>query len=70
MDLKLGDTIIITETGEPLWNARQLPDGAFEMVGKATKQYFPFRPVMGTDCQQNPEEQESHYCYECHAVEK
>jgi hypothetical protein len=70
MDLKLGDTIIVTEKGEPLWNARQLPDGTFEMVGKATKQYFTFRPVMGTDCEQNPEKQESHYCHECHAVEK
>jgi len=70
MDLKLGDTIIVTETGEPLWNARQLPDGTFEMVGKATKQYFTFRPVMGTDCEQNPDQQESHYCHECHAVEK
>jgi hypothetical protein len=70
MDLKLGDTIIVTETGEPLWNVRQLPDGTFEMVGKATKQYFPFRPVMGTACEQNPDEQESHYCHECHAVEK
>jgi hypothetical protein len=70
IDLKLGDTIIVTEQGEPLWNARQLPDGAFEMVGKATKQYFTFRPVMGTACEQNPEEQESHYCHECHAVEK
>jgi len=70
MDLKLGDTIIVTETGEPLWNARQLPDGTFEMVGKATKQYFTFRPVMGTACEQSPDQQESHYCHECHAVEK
>lgn len=70
MDLKLGDTIIVTETGEPLWNARQLSDGTFEMVGKATRQYFTFRPVMGTDCEQNPDEQESHYCHQCHAVEK
>jgi hypothetical protein len=70
MDLKLGDTIIVTETGEPLWNARQLPDDTFEMVGKATKQYFTFRPVMGTACEQNPDEQESQYCHKCHAVEK
>jgi len=70
MDLKLGDTIIVTEQGEPLWNARQLPDGTFEMVGKATKQYFTFRPVMGTACEQNPDQQESNYCHECHAVEK
>ena len=70
IDLKIGDTIIVTEKGEPLWNTRQLPDGTFEMVGKSTKQYFTFRPVMGTTCQQNPGEQESHYCHECHAVEK
>jgi hypothetical protein len=70
IDLKLGDTIIVAETGEPIWNARQLPDGMFEMFGKVTRQYFTFRPVMGTDCQQNPDEQESHYCHECHAIEK
>ncbi|MBI5950166.1 MAG: hypothetical protein HY865_00790 [Chloroflexi bacterium] len=70
MDLKLGDTVIVTEQGEPIWNARQLPDGTFEMVGKATREHFTFRPVMGTACEQNPGEQESHYCHECHAVEK
>ncbi|MFZ5911029.1 MAG: multiheme c-type cytochrome [Chloroflexota bacterium] len=70
IDLKLGDTILVTERGEPLWNIRALPDGTYEMVGKATSQYFTFRPVMGTDCEQNPDEQESRYCHECHAVER
>jgi hypothetical protein len=70
MDLKLGDTIIVTDQGEPLWNTRQLSDGTFEMIGKATKQYFTFRPVMGTACEQNPDEQESRYCHKCHAVKK
>jgi hypothetical protein len=70
MDLKLGDTIIVTEKGEPLWNTRVLSDGMYEMVGKATSQYFTFRPVMGTACEQNPDEQESQYCHECHAVER
>jgi len=70
VDLKLGDTIIITEKGEPLWNTRVLPNGTYELIGKATKQYFTFRPVMGTACEQNPDEQESHYCHECHAVER
>ncbi|MBE0672551.1 MAG: hypothetical protein IH588_18395 [Anaerolineales bacterium] len=69
-DLKLGDTIIVTEKGEPLWNTKVLPDGTYEMIGKATNQYFTFRPVMGTACEQKPDEQESHYCHECHAVEK
>lgn len=69
-DLKLGDTILVTEKGEPLWNIRVLRDGTYEMIGKATNQYFTFRSVMGSACEQNPDEQESHYCHECHAVEK
>jgi len=40
------------------------------MIGKATKQYFTFNPVMGSACEQKPDEQESHYCHKCHAVEK
>lgn len=70
MDLKLGDTIIVTEQGEPLWNTRLLPDGTFEMIGKATRERFTFRPVLGTTCEQKIDEQESRYCHECHAVEK
>ncbi|MDP1546177.1 MAG: multiheme c-type cytochrome [Anaerolineales bacterium] len=80
VDLKLGDTILVTEKGEPLWNIRLLPsplgeglevrDITYEMIGKATEQYFTFNPVMGTACEQKPDEQESHYCHECHAVEK
>ena len=69
VDLQLGDTILVTETGEPLWNTRVLPDGSYEMIGKANLQRFYFRPVMGSGCQQNPEQQESHYCHDCHAVE-
>lgn len=70
VDLKPGDTVIVTEKGEPLWNTRGLSDGTYEMIGKATSQYFTFRPVKGTACEQNPDEQESHYCHECHAVER
>ncbi|MFZ5820259.1 MAG: multiheme c-type cytochrome, partial [Chloroflexota bacterium] len=80
MDLKLGDTILVTEKGEPLWNIRLLPSPSgegsgvrgitYEMIGKATRQYFTFRPVMGTACEQKPDEQESQYCHECHAVER
>ncbi len=70
IDLKVGDTILVTEKGEPLWNSRLLPDGSYELFGKATQQRFFFRPVMGTGCQQNPEQQESRYCHECHAVER
>jgi hypothetical protein len=70
MDLKLGDTVIVTEQGEPLWNARLLADGTYEMIGKATRGHFTFRPVMGTACEQKPDEQESQFCHKCHAVEE
>jgi hypothetical protein len=70
IDLQVGDTILITQKGEPLWNTRRLPDGSFELFGKATRQRFVFKPVMGSACRQNPEQQESRYCHECHAVER
>ena len=70
VDLKLGDTILVTDKGEPLWNTRALPDGSYELIGKATQQYFTFRPVMGSGCTQNGQDQSSAYCHECHAVER
>jgi hypothetical protein len=70
INLALGDTIIVTPKGEPLWNIRLLPDGSYEQFGKATGHRFTFRSVMGSNCQQNVDEQESHYCHECHAVER
>ncbi|MFN2197409.1 MAG: multiheme c-type cytochrome [Anaerolineales bacterium] len=69
IDLALGNTIIVTQNGEALWNTRLLPDGTYELFGKATGQRFTFRPVIGSDCQQNQDEQGSQYCHECHAVE-
>lgn len=70
IDLKIDDTVIVTDQGEPLWNIRQLPDGTFEEYGKATGERFTFKPVMGTACQQKADEQASQYCHECHAVER
>lgn len=70
VDLQLGDTIIVTKQGEPLWNTHVLLDGTYELIGKATQQYFTFRPVMGSGCTQNGQDQNSSYCHKCHAVEK
>jgi hypothetical protein len=70
IDLKVGDTILVTEKGEPLWNIRQLADGTYELFGKASGQRFTFRPVKGTACQQKPDQQESQYCHECHSVQR
>ena len=68
--LQAGDTILVTEQGEPLWNTHLLPDGSYQLVGKASRQLFAFYPVMGSGCQQEPDQQESHYCHECHAIER
>ncbi len=68
IDLKVGDTILVTDQGEPLWNTRLLPDGAYELFDKATGQRFTFRAVKGTACTQKPGEQDSKYCHECHSA--
>jgi hypothetical protein len=69
IDLQVGDTILVTDQAEPLWNIRPLADGSYEMFGKATGQRFTFKPVKGSGCQQQPDQQESRYCHACHAEE-
>jgi hypothetical protein len=70
VDLKAGEPILVTEKGEPLWNTRVLPDGTYQLIGKATGQVFTFRPVMGSDCTQNGTDQSSAYCHTCHSVQR
>jgi len=65
-NLKSGDIILVARQGEPLWNTRLLPDGSYELFGKATGQIFPFRPVKGSACQQKADEQGSQFCHACH----
>lgn len=68
--LQPGDTVLMTEQGEALWNTRVLPDGAYELIGKVTRQRFRFYPVMGSGCEQDPARQESQYCHACHAMQR
>jgi hypothetical protein len=65
-DLQPGDTILVTNQGEPLWNTRLGVDGTYQLFGKATGEIFTFRAVKGTDCQQKIDEQASQYCHVCH----
>jgi len=69
-NLEISDTILVTKKGEPLWNIRPLPDGTYELFVKSTGQRFTFHPVMGSGCQQKPDEQASQDCHKCHAVER
>lgn len=66
--LQVGDTIIVTAQGEPLWNTRRLPDGRFEQVGKVTGQHHIVPLVMGSGCQQTPAEQQAKDCHACHTA--
>ncbi len=70
IDLKLGDTILVTAKGEPLWNVRALPDGTYELFDKATGERYTFRPVMGSGCLQDPSRQDSASCHLCHSVQR
>jgi hypothetical protein len=70
LNLKVGDTVLVTDKGEALWNTRVLSDGTYELIGKATQQKFTFRPVMGSHCTQKGDDQSSTYCHECHSVER
>jgi hypothetical protein len=70
LDLNPGDTVLMTEQGEPLWNTRVLPDGTYELIGKVTGARFVFRPAMGSGCTQDPTQQTSQYCHECHSVQR
>ncbi len=75
IDLKVGDTILMTDKGEPLWNTRLIRgvNGAlptYELFDKVSGDRFTFKPVMGSTCQQKPGEQSSNTCHECHTVER
>jgi hypothetical protein len=75
IDLQVGDTILVTDQGEPLWNIRVIrgENGGrptYELFSKANGERFTFNPVMGSTCQQDPEQQSSNTCDECHSVER
>jgi hypothetical protein len=75
IDLKVGDTILMTAKGEPLWNIRVIPgtDGdlpTYELFSKVTGDRFTFNPVMASTCQQDPTRQQASACHECHATQR
>lgn len=69
-DLQVGDTIVVTDKGEPVWNMRWDADGNFELFGKASGQRLSVPLVMNSKCQQKEDEQAARYCHACHIVER
>lgn len=68
--LALGDTIVVTAKGEPLWSVRRQADGTFQQVGKVDGIIYAVPLVQDSQCLQNPDEQASQFCHVCHAVER
>jgi hypothetical protein len=67
--LNLGDEVIVSERGEKLGNL-QWRDGQLVQFGKVSGREYTVPLVQGSQCQQQPDQQESHYCHECHAYER
>lgn len=69
VDLAVGDTILATERGEPLYHIRRVGD-EWLLTGKATGQTYSVPLVQGSLCQQDVNDQSSASCHECHSVER
>jgi hypothetical protein len=67
--LEVGNTVAQTERGETFgwvqWDGEKL-----WQTSKVTGQVYEVPLVKGSACQQQPEQQESSYCHECHAYER
>jgi hypothetical protein len=67
--LEIGDSVVVTERGEKLWHV-QFVNGDYVLTSKVTGAQYAVPLVNGTQCTQNPAEQQSRFCHECHAVER
>lgn len=68
-NVAVGDTVIATTRGETFgwvkWDGERLLE-----TSKVDGRLYEVPLVMGSGCQQQPDEQESHYCHKCHAYER
>jgi hypothetical protein len=64
--LSVGDTVLATEHGEKFGAIRLTQEGTLVQTLKVSGQQLEIPLVMGTACQQKPDEQESRFCHECH----
>jgi len=69
VDLSVGDTLLVTERGEPLYNIRQIAD-EWVLTGKATGETYVVPLVQGSTCQQDVNNQVSSACHQCHADDR
>ena len=65
-EVEVGDQVLLAPDGDTFGSV-QLVEGQIVQIGKATGIEYTIPPVMGSACQQQPDQQESRYCHECHA---
>ncbi len=66
-DVIVGTQVLLAPDGDTL-GAVQLVGDQVVQIGKVTGRRFIIPMVMGSDCPQDPEQQEAYYCRQCHAV--
>lgn len=69
VDLQVGDTIMVTQRGEPLYNI-QKTDNQWTYTSKVDGTRYVLPLVTGSKCQQKPDEQASRYCHQCHSYNR
>jgi hypothetical protein len=67
--LEVGDTVLLTDRNEKFGSIKFV-DGRFVQTLKVSGVQYDIPLVMGTACQQKPDEQESRYCHECHSYQR
>jgi hypothetical protein len=67
--LGVGDEVIVTERGEKLGSIQQR-NGELIQFSKVNGREYGVPLVQGSQCQQQPDQQESRYCHQCHAYER
>jgi hypothetical protein len=68
--VQLGDTVVVTDHGDTLWNVRQQSDGGYVLTSKVSGTAYPVPQVSGSACEQDPQDQASSACHACHAIQR
>ncbi len=69
ISLAVGDTIMVTDRGEPLYHIQHVDD-QWVLTGKVTGISYPIPLVQGSTCQQDPNDQSSASCHQCHMYDR
>ncbi len=67
---RVGDRVLLAPTGEKMYGVRQRADGQWELTMKVSGKKLLIPLVYGSACEQDPQEQHSSACHDCHAYQR